>query len=101
MLALDVRSMGGGKDAAAALEAAHVICNMNLLPWDTLKDLRNPSGLRLVVHEVTRWGMGPDEMIEISALFRRVLLDKEPADIVEHDVVTLKSRFNKLHYCYL
>lgn len=100
MLALDVRNMGGGKDAAASLEAAHIICNMNLLPWDSLKDLRNPSGLRLAVHEVTRWGMKEEAMDDIAALFRRVLIDREPEEQVRADVLKYKSRYNTLHYCF-
>jgi len=100
MLALDVRDMGGGKDTAAALEAAHIICNMNLLPWDSLKDLRNPSGLRLAVHEVTRWGMKEEAMENIAVLFRRVLIDREPEEQVRADVLKYKSRYNTLHYCF-
>jgi glycine hydroxymethyltransferase len=100
MLALDVRQMGGGRDSAAALEAAHIICNMNLLPWDPLKAVRNPSGLRLAVHEVTRWGMGKPEMRHIAQLFRRVLVDQEPPQEVKGDAIALKSQFNKLHYCF-
>jgi len=100
MLALDVRDLMGGRAAAAALEAAHIICNMNLLPWDSLKDLRDPSGLRLGVHEVTRWGMKPNDMRAIAALFRRVLLDGEPPEEIKADVLKLKSRYKTLHYCY-
>ena len=100
MLALDVRTMGGGKATVEALEAAHIICNMNLLPWDTLKDLRDPSGLRLAVHEVTRWGMQEPQMAEIAELFRRVLVEHEPEEEVRRDVLQLKSRYNTLHYCF-
>lgn len=100
MLALDVRENGGGKHAATALEDAHLICNMNLLPWDTLKDLRDPSGLRLAVHEVTRWGMGTAEMERIADLFHRVLVEGESAEDVRPDVLALKSQHSTLHYCY-
>jgi glycine hydroxymethyltransferase len=100
MLALDVSEIGGGKHAAHALEAANIICNMNLLPWDPLKKVRNPSGLRLGVHEVTRWGMGESEMVQIADLYRRVLLDGEPSLKVREDSIALKKRFDKIQYCF-
>lgn len=100
MLALDVSAQGGGKAAAAALEAAHIICNMNLLPWDPPRAVRDPSGIRLGVHEVTRWGMGPGEMAEIGRLFGEVLVNKRPPEAVRAEVLALKGRFDTLRYCF-
>jgi glycine hydroxymethyltransferase len=100
MLALDVSEQGGGKQAAAALEAAHLICNMNLLPWDSLKALHNPSGIRLAVHEVTRWGMGQAQMRRIGQLFAQVLFGSRPPDEVRSEVVALKSEFDTIQYCF-
>ncbi len=100
MLALDVSEQGEGQAAAAALEAAHIICNMNLLPWDPPRKVRNPSGIRLAVHEITRWGMGPVEMEEIGHLFGQVLVEKRPAEEVREAVLALKGRFNTLRYCF-
>ena len=48
---------------------------MNMLPGDT-KAL-SPSGLRLGVPELTRLGMGKEEMDEVAHYFERVLLDGE------------------------
>lgn len=100
MLALDVSAQGGGAHAAAALEAAHIICNMNLLPWDSVRKVRNPSGVRLAVHEITRWGMGPGEMAYIAGLFADVLLEQRTPEDVRRDVVALKAAFPDLHYCF-
>ncbi len=100
MLALDVSAQGGGKAAAAALETAHIICNMNLLPWDPPRAVRDPSGVRLGVHEVTRWGMGPGEMAEIGRLFGDVLVNKRPLEAVRAEVLALKGRFDTLRYCF-
>lgn len=100
MLALDATEQGRGKAAAAALEAAHIICNKNLLPWDSLRALHHPSGLRLAVHEVTRWGMGQQEMARIARFFRQVLLDDRPVEEVRTEVMALKAQFGKVHYCF-
>lgn len=100
MLALDVRGNGGGRAAATALEAAHIICNMNLLPWDSPKSVRDPGGVRLAVHEVTRWGMGPEAMKEIARLFRAVLVERRPPAEVRQRVIALKARFDTLQYCF-
>src|SRR5690554_3506714 len=100
MLALDVSEQGGGAYAAAALEEAHIICNMNLLPWDPPRRVRNPSGVRLAVHEITRWGMGPGEMARIAGLFADVLLRRRSVEAVRGDVIALKAAFPSLHYCF-
>jgi glycine hydroxymethyltransferase len=101
MLALDVTAQGRGCAAARALEDAHIICNMNLLPWDPQKAVRDPSGLRLAVHELTRWGMGPAEMAEVGALFGAVLAEGRPAAEVRAEARGLKAAFDALHYCFL
>jgi glycine hydroxymethyltransferase len=100
MLALDVREQGMGKAAALALESAHIICNFNLLPWDPLKIARNPSGLRLAVHEITRWGMGEEEMPVIAEFFRQILLNGKSPAKVRPVVKEFKERFDRLHYCF-
>ena len=84
----------------AALESAHIICNMNLLPWDPLRALHNPSGVRLAVHEVTRWGMGSQEMARIARFFGQVLLESPPAEKVRTEVAALKAQFDKVRYCF-
>lgn len=100
MLALDVSERGGGAPAAAALEAANIICNFNLLPWDSPRLVRNPSGLRLAVHEITRWGMQEAQMLEIAALYADVLLQRRVTEDVRRDVVALKAAFNEIQYCF-
>jgi Glycine/serine hydroxymethyltransferase len=71
---------------------------MNMLPGDT-KAL-SPSGLRLGVQELTRVGMGKNEMQEVAALYARVLLHNENPSAVKKDVQTLKSDFQIIRYCF-
>jgi glycine hydroxymethyltransferase len=89
---------GAGRDAAATLEQAGVITNMNMLPGDT-KPL-TPSGVRLGVQELTRTGMGKAEMGEVARFFARALIQKEEPAKVKRDVAAFKARFQEVRYCF-
>ena len=89
---------GAGAKAAKTLEDVGIITNMNMLPGDT-KAL-TPSGLRLGVQELTRVGMGKNEMAEVAKLFARALIDNEDLNRVKQDVTTLKSNFQTIRYCF-
>jgi glycine hydroxymethyltransferase len=89
---------GAGRDAAALLEEAGIITNMNMLPGDT--KAMSPSGLRLGVPELTRVGMRPDEMQDVARFFARTLLSNEDPTIVRRDVAEFKSEFQTVHYCF-
>jgi len=89
---------GAGAKAAKTLEDVGIITNMNMLPGDT-KAL-TPSGLRLGVQELTRVGMGKTEMAEVAKLFARALIDNEDLNRVKQDVITLKSNFQTIRYCF-
>ena len=89
---------GAGAKAANLLEKAGIITNMNMLPGDT-KAL-SPSGLRLGVQELTRVGMGTNEMQEVASLYARVLLHEENPSNVKQDVKNLKSDFQIIRYCF-
>ena len=56
-VALNVKDLGGGDEAARVLKDNNIICNMNLLPFDPLSKATNPSGVRIGVQEMTRVGM--------------------------------------------
>jgi len=98
---VDVRKFGGGKITAETLEACNIICNKMALPTDSPHDAtKNPSAIRLGVQELTRWGMKEDEMNVISNLFKRCLVDKKTATELKEEVMELKRKFNKIHYCF-
>ena len=63
---------GAGAKAADLLEQAGIITNMNMLPGDT--KAMSPSGLRLGVQELTRVGMGTDEMQDVARFYARFYL---------------------------
>ena len=89
---------GAGAVAAKKLEDAGIITNMNMLPGDT--KAMTPSGLRLGVQELTRVGMGVNEMAEVASLYARVLIHGEHPKDVKNDVHHLNSDFQHVQYCF-
>ena len=89
---------GSGRDAAAILEEAGIVTNMNMLPGDT-KALA-PSGLRLGTPEMTRLGMKAGDMGEVARFFARVLLKDESPSTVKEDVKDFKNSFQTVQYCF-
>jgi len=88
---------GAGKRAARTLEDCGIITNMNMLPGDT-KAMSGPSGLRLGTPELTRVGMGTDEMQDVARFFSRALIEEDDTASVRADVAEFKSRFQTVHY---
>ena len=89
---------GAGTKAADLLEQAGIITNMNMLPGDT--KAMTPSGLRLGVQELTRVGMGTDEMLDVAQFYARVLLKGEDPAAVKSDVKDFKSDYQIIRYCF-
>jgi len=89
---------GAGAKAADLLEQAGIITNMNMLPGDT--KAMSPSGLRLGVQELTRVGMGTDEMTDVARFYARVLLEAEDPASVKNDVRDFKSEYQIIRYCF-
>jgi glycine hydroxymethyltransferase len=96
-VAVDVRAYGGGGKAAEVLTENDIIVNRNLLPHDPPKQVNNPSGLRLGVQEMTRWGMNEPEMDEIALLMKASIIDRKS---VKDEVHRLKSRFTEVRYSH-
>jgi len=92
------KDSGAGRDAAQMLEKAGIITNMNMLPGDT-KAL-SPSGLRLGVPELTRVGMGVDQMDQVAHFFQRALIDGHDLNSVKADVELFKDDYTTVQYCF-
>ena len=69
-----------------------------MLPGDT--KAMQPSGLRLGVPELTRVGMGTDDMIDVARFFARALIQNEDTSKIKSDVKTFKSDFQTVKYCF-
>ncbi|MDK2383877.1 MAG: serine hydroxymethyltransferase, partial [Candidatus Korarchaeota archaeon] len=66
-------------------------------PPDAIKD---PSGIRLGVQEMTRYGMREDEMDEIARLMRLVAIDRRDPSEIRRRVVELRSGFLEVRYTF-
>ncbi len=99
-IAVDVRDYGRGAKVAKKLESINVIINKNLLPWDTIKETNNPSGIRIGVQEVTRLGMKEREMEEIAEIIYNGIIGKDTQLNLKKRVVRLKRRFTKIKYTF-
>jgi len=95
---VDVKEHGGGAKNAHLLEDANIIVNKNMLPWDRPEDIKNPSGLRLGVQEVTRWGMDENDMRQIAEFMRMVVIDRRDPAEVRKKVIEFRKEFTKIHY---
>lgn len=92
MIAVNVSQWGGGVEVAKRLEANDIIVNYNMLPGDS--DPRNPSGLRIGVPEMTRFGMDERAMGELAQLMHDAIRGKN----VKSQVNALRGRFTEMKY---
>ena len=92
-IAVDVRDKGGGKRVAEMLERANIILNKNLLPWDD--NPKDPSGIRIGVQEMTRFGMKEGEMDYIAELMEKALRDPEGT---REEVVAFRAEYQEVKY---
>ena len=91
-IAVNVSTYGGGVTVAQRLEANDIIVNYNLLPGDA--DPRQPSGLRLGVQEMTRYGMREGDMQRLAVLLSEAIKGKQ----VREQIHTLRTEFSTLQY---
>ena len=96
----DVRAFGGGLDVAHRLAEANIITNKNLLPGDQPEDWDRPSGLRIGTTEVTRLGMGLEEMQAIADLIAGVLVEGRDPAHVRAEALEMRAGFQRVHYCF-
>ena len=82
-----------GKDAEAALGAAHITVNKNAIPYDTQKPTVT-SGIRIGTPAVTTRGMEEEDMKEIARLIKLTLTDFDnSADLVRQRVAALCNKY--------
>ncbi len=99
-VAVDVRDLGGGDVVAKKLERVGIILNKNLLPWDSLDDVQNPSGIRIGVQEVTRLGMKESEMEYIAELIDKTIRNKSSEEEIRREIEEFKKDFNTVKYTF-
>jgi len=102
LILVDVTKYGDGGTLEQELEGAGIIANRNLLPWDIRegRHYMHPGGIRLGVSEITRLGMGVEEMKEIAKFLVRIIVKDEAPEKVLSDVVEFRKDYQKVHYCF-
>jgi len=94
---VDVQEFGGGADVSLRAESQGLVMNKNMLPGDTSAVL--PSGIRLGTPEMTRLGMGGDEMDEVADLIHLAAAGGHEATVRER-AAALKNDFSTINYCW-
>jgi glycine hydroxymethyltransferase len=97
---MDVSNIGKASEIAENLENANIIVNKNLLPWDSLKRTKDPSGVRIGVQEVTRYRMKEGEMDEIAEFIKKVAIDHAGTEKIKKEVIELKENFAEIGFSF-
>jgi len=97
-LAVDVRKYGGGKRVAEDLEAANIILNRNLLPYDDQNNRENPSGIRIGFQDVTRRGFKEGDVKHLCNLMLDIIKNRRKPSEVKKDVLALRKEYGKIEY---
>jgi glycine/serine hydroxymethyltransferase len=89
-----VDSFGNGMELARRLEDNNIVCNYQALPFD--ETFLEPSGIRLGVQEMTRFGMKETDFEPLAGLMAEVLIEGRD---VKNEIKRYRQNFSKMHYC--
>ena len=89
-----VTQFGDGKEVASRLQDNNIITNFQALPGD--ETFSHPSGIRMGVQEMTRFGMKEADFANLARFMADVLLHKKN---VAKEVAEYRGRFQSMQYC--
>ena len=89
-----VVSFGDGKEIASRLEANNIITNYQALPGD--RTFYHPSGIRMGVQEMTRFGMREQDFDGLARLIADIILRKKDK---AKEVTEFRKQFNRMKFC--
>ncbi|MBP1622214.1 MAG: Aminomethyltransferase (glycine cleavage system protein) [Acidobacteria bacterium] len=89
-----VASFGDAKEIASRLEANSIITNYQALPGD--ETFYHPSGIRMGVQEMTRFGMKGPDFDGLARFIADVILRRKD---VASEVAEFRGRFQTMEYC--
>lgn len=89
-----VAGFGDAKEIATRLEANNIITNYQALPGDAT--FYHPSGIRMGVQEMTRFGMKEKDFEQLARQIADVVLRKKE---VSGEVCEFRKSFNRMEYC--
>jgi glycine/serine hydroxymethyltransferase len=87
-------SFGDAKEIASRLEANNIITNYQALPGD--ETFYRPSGIRMGVQEMSRFGMKEPDFSSLARFIADVVLRKKT---IASDVAEFRGRFLTMQYC--
>ena len=96
-VAINAKEFGGGEKVSRTLEMNDIILNMNMLPHEPLSAHDHPEGIRIGVQEMTRFGMGQEEMAHIAELIKECVIDKKS---VKEEVNRFRSHYQEATYSF-
>jgi glycine/serine hydroxymethyltransferase len=89
-----VKPFGDAKEIASRLEANNIITNYQALPGD--ETFYHPSGIRMGVQEMTRFGMKESDFGDLARFLAEVILRNKN---VVSEVAEFRRRFFTMEYC--
>jgi len=89
-----VSSFGDAKEIASRLEANNIIVNYQALPDD--ETFYHPSGIRLGVQEMTRFGMKEQDFDTLARFMADIILKKKNT---AQEIAEFRGRFTVMDYC--
>jgi glycine/serine hydroxymethyltransferase len=89
-----VSQFGDGKEIANRLEENNVVTNYQALPDD--KTFYHPSGIRMGVSEMTRFGMKESDFDNLARLMADIIIHNKK---VGNEVAEYRRQFQKMFYC--
>ena len=96
-VAVNVKKFSGGEKVSINLEMNDIILNMNMLPHESLSTFDHPEGIRIGVQEMTRFGMGKEEMLRIAELIKECVIDKKN---VKEEVNRFRLSYQDVKYSF-
>ncbi len=91
---LRVTAFGEAKEIASRLEANNIITNYQALPGD--ETFYHPSGIRMGVQEMTRFGMKESDFDTLARFIADIVLRQKS---IANEVGEFRSRFRAMEYC--
>lgn len=89
-----VAAFGDAKTIAWRLESNNIITNYQALPGD--ETFYRPSGIRMGVQEMTRFGMKENDFDQLAQFIADIVLRNKN---IGPQVTEFRNRFSKMEYC--
>jgi len=89
-----VSAFGDGKEIATRLEQNNIITNYQALPDD--ETFYHPSGIRMGVSEMTRFGMKESDFDNLGRLMSDIIVQNQNK---AEEVAAYRKQFQKMYFC--